>query len=879
MTIIEFVPFYFSASIAINLLCAAVVLSSGFKQYKPVYKSLFIACLIAVAYQYATWHYHRAINVEQSLFWLRCQTSIVIAGLPMYMLIFLQWGKQKISPVWLKSITVFCFFYLLYNLTSDYTIRFTSDLKLVEYSLFSNETVTRLTGTANQAGVGFHIFGLSVLLFLTFLAVKLYRQSKIALATILVVILVLQVASTGLAILIDIGVINFFYIGGLPFTILNVIACMTIATSLQYKSKSLDSEKDLRENLEAVFEGVAKGISGANTEEFYSNMMLELSKLSGARMAYIGIVSDVASNRIVTTKAVIQDNQQLENFSYSLNNIPDDLISTQDMVVARGDLHKKYPHLQLFKKFNAHTFVNMPMINDQRAYEGSIMLIFDTHVNDDHLMFQTLDIFASRAASEIQRSRLQNEIVKVAYYDQQTRLPNLAYLHESLDKQSDFNQLEGKQSALLIIDLKGFTDINRNLGFEQAELLMRNLGEKLQDYVSHQNLNQHGSGKIDTKIEECAMPMHLFRAGGNEFAIIINDVVGHSSGIVKAHWRTLHSIVCSPIEVAFQNVSLQCNAGAVVFPEQTNSKDDIKRAAETALQEAKNKNKNDLQLFDSSVLEKQDERAKLINLLHEQTQTPSELSAVYQPKVSPSGDLVGAEALIRWHSSTLGFVSPFEFIGVAEEVGLIEPIGNWMIDTVCQQINKWKTQGLVITGRVAINVSAIQLAQQDFVETISDITQKHNITPQQIEIELTESGLLTNLDDCFAKLERLRSMGFSVALDDFGTGYSSLSYLTDLPLDVLKIDRSFVNKIHEEKANKLAQSIVSIGQHMALSIVAEGVEELTQVEQLHAMGCQVFQGYYFAKPLNDEEFLVWAQAKNESGANHEKNQKIVDRES
>jgi EAL domain-containing protein (putative c-di-GMP-specific phosphodiesterase class I) len=216
------------------------------------------------------------------------------------------------------------------------------------------------------------------------------------------------------------------------------------------------------------------------------------------------------------------------------------------------------------------------------------------------------------------------------------------------------------------------------------------------------------------------------------------------------------------------------------------------------------------------------------------------------------------EALARWVNDELGFVSPAEFVELAEEVGSIHSLGFWVIETVCKQINAWKMASFVPTCRVAINVSAIQLAHIDFLPRLMQILSKHDINSTQIELELTESGLLHNLEQGIEQLQELRSLGFTIALDDFGTGYSSLSHLKDLPIDVLKIDRAFVSSMGDAKAKALASAIVTIGRNMELSVVAEGVEERSEVQSLTKMNCDVFQGYYFARPMKAEELSRWS---------------------
>lgn len=303
--------------------------------------------------------------------------------------------------------------------------------------------------------------------------------------------------------------------------------------------------------------------------------------------------------------------------------------------------------------------------------------------------------------------------------------------------------------------------------------------------------------------------------------------------------------------------------GITLFSSQGNSSvDELMKQADLAMYEAKSSGRNSLRFFDPEMQAAVTFRAELLTGLRDALRE-QQFRLYYQPQVDAEGHITGVEALIRWERPGLGLVSPADFIPVVEESGLIQPIGLWVLETACLQLACWAASPDKAKLTIAVNVSAIQFNRADFVGQVLAILQRTGANPQQLKLELTESLLVDKVDNVIAKMSELKAQGVGFSLDDFGTGYSSLAYLRRLPLDQLKIDRSFVRELLEDpNCVAIAQTIIVLGQTMKLLVIAEGVETENQRALLANLGCYAYQGYLFGRPLPIEQFdqLLIAQA-------------------
>jgi len=430
-------------------------------------------------------------------------------------------------------------------------------------------------------------------------------------------------------------------------------------------------------------------------------------------------------------------------------------------------------------------------------------------------------------------------------YDFKTGLSTSSHFKDRIDHEI----ARGKRGDYLFVVLSMTIDtikrVCETLGYSAAEQLVKACGQRLSDVLRE---------NIDTVaiMENFKGTSTVSLINQTEFGILLTDIkqVDHVTWVMK---RLLESFE-KPFQVKGDKIYMSCYFGASIFPHDGQTADELYRSAANACSFAQKHNGKDRYLFSSqSQNEIMANQLKIESRLHEAVQN-DELQLHYQPKVEAiTGRITGFEALLRWQSAHLGSVPPDQFIPVAESSGQINRIGDWVFYNACRQLRSWIDIGLEV-GTVAVNLSGIQLRQQNLASRIKDILEEFNIDSHLFEIELTESSFVNIYDQSFTILKQINDMGIRVIMDDFGTGYSSLSYLRNFPISALKIDKSFVSDIDKgENANQLVASIISIAHGLGLEVIAEGVEEKYQVDYLIALGCDSMQGYYFSRPVPQNE--------------------------
>jgi diguanylate cyclase (GGDEF)-like protein/PAS domain S-box-containing protein len=441
-----------------------------------------------------------------------------------------------------------------------------------------------------------------------------------------------------------------------------------------------------------------------------------------------------------------------------------------------------------------------------------------------------------------ERKEAEAFIYHLAYHDPLTGLANRVLFRDRLDMALRQAQRSERMLAVMIFDLDRFKVVNDTLGHAAGDQLLKLVAHRLQAMTR----------EADT----------FARLGGDEFALLVQEISAAED--TENIGRKLLNAMKPAFAVGGRDLFATTSIGIAIFPQHGRTSEDLLRNADVALYAAKHGGRNALSLFNPHAIDGQDEleiETGLRNAL-----ARDELVLHYQPQFA-AGDrhITGVEALLRWQNPTLGLVPPGRFIPLAEQTGLIEEIGEWCLDEACRQLASWQADGIAIP-RVAVNVSARQLRRPGFTERVVATLRRHGLQPQQLELELTESLLTDDPKRTLAIFAELRKEGIRIAIDDFGTGYSSLKYLADLPVDVLKIDQSFVARLHEQSESLyVTQAIIMLAQSMNIETVAEGVETVEQHAQLLALGAEEVQGYLLARPQPASEVAALVAALSREG--------------
>ncbi len=445
-----------------------------------------------------------------------------------------------------------------------------------------------------------------------------------------------------------------------------------------------------------------------------------------------------------------------------------------------------------------------------------------------------------------ERKAMDEKVQQLAFYDHLTQLPNRRLLQDRLQQAiSSVASKPNRRGALMLLDMDDFKALNDTWGHDVGDRFLVEVSQRLLQCVRD----------VDT----------VARLGGDEFVVILDDLDGDAFGHTrKVAEKILHS-VSQPYQLdlphaasAVQGYGYHCTSsvGVVLFGEQTSSVDELMKQADTAMYQAKGMGRNTFRFFDPEMQAEVAARAVVDNDLHHAIRQ-KEFTLYYQAQVDGSGRVTGAEALIRWQHPTRGLVSPAEFIAQAEVNGIIQPMGRWVLESACAQLVVWAAHPETAHLTLAVNISAVQFRSPDFVEHILRTLAATGANPKRLNLEVTESLLLSNVDEVIGKMVALKSRGLGFSLDDFGTGYSSLAYLKLLPLDQIKIDRSFVRDVLTD-TNDLAiiRIVVALADTMGVAVMAEGVETDAQRALLAANGCHAYQGYFFARPVPIDAFVT-----------------------
>ncbi|QBE62373.1 putative bifunctional diguanylate cyclase/phosphodiesterase [Pseudoduganella lutea] len=449
-----------------------------------------------------------------------------------------------------------------------------------------------------------------------------------------------------------------------------------------------------------------------------------------------------------------------------------------------------------------------------------------------------------------ERKRTEEQIRRLAYCDSLTGIPNRQAFLEMLERELVRSREHDRKFAILFMDLDAFKRINDTLGHNVGDLLLKAVSERLHetirpgDVVVHQAAGEPPRGGPERRGN------NLARLGGDEFTILIPDLERVEDALNVAH--RVKEAMRRPFHLDGHEICVTASIGISLYPHDGDDATSLLKYADTAMYHAKNCGKNNAKLYCSALTTRIMSHVKLETGLRRALQN-NELYLHYQPQIDVrSAQLVGVEALLRWRHPELGLVAPDDFIPLAEETGLIVPIGAWVLRTACMQVRAWQEQsGRAV--RVAVNLSARQFKDENLAQTVLSVLDETGLDPRLLELELTEGTLMDDAQATLSTLEQLRAIGVYLSIDDFGTGYSSMNYLKRFDVRALKIDRSFISGLPEDSENAaITRAIIAMAHGLKLAVVAEGVETAEQLQLLQQYGCDLAQGYLLGHPSPEE---------------------------
>ena len=838
----DYLSLIYVSTIGMNLMCGLFIIFSKLRQYGVQFNAVIACCILTSVYQFSTWQYHMSSDLSSSLFWLKAQSIIVLLTIIPVGLVYALWCDIKKTKHIFLLMSIPISILIIVNIISPYGMRYTAEIapSVNEFSLMGEQLVYRLTGVSSPWMLAYQVlclFALSVLI-----RWLLIHRSKLPpyAWNILLAILVLQVGATLLSGLSDKGAINLIYLGGLPFTLINLLCCFRFSSLLRQESEALEKLVYEREALEKILVTLSNTASAKNAVDFFKSVISALQNASGATTGIILVYDGHPKKKVVKTTIAVHHQKIIENFSFDIKLIPEEFRDPNNQHIITHGLFEQYPKVEFYTNIKARAMISVPMFNPYNEAIGVMSLYFKKDSQPDASFINVVKVCATRLAAEYTRELLVNELEKSAYYDYLTKLPNITRLNKFIGEAGEHLGKNNNSSIIIKIDLDGFSELNRRIGFDNSEKVLSVIGDRFLAYANDE--------------------VFIARTGGDEFTFVLLQASGDFDALIDLHWKALQSMLNTGIKLDSETIHLQCSGGSIIYPQDVPKDISVLRCVEFALREAKASGKNRLQPFNNQMVASINRRKRLEIDLKNALNTPGDdsLFVVFQPKVNEDGKLLGAEALSRWEHKHLGAISPVEFIELAESCGLINELGLWCAESVCSTLSTWKKEGFEPSGRIGINVSAQQFDEPQFVDKLMAILERFDIPPKKIDLELTESSLIKNIEQSIVTMKALRELDFSISLDDFGTGYSSLSYLKDLPLDYLKIDRSFVVDAERENSLHLLEAILSLGKNMKLRTVAEGIETVEQLSLLIDLECDIYQGYYFSRPLRPNNFWSWA---------------------
>ncbi len=600
-----------------------------------------------------------------------------------------------------------------------------------------------------------------------------------------------------------------------------------------------------RHKAESAITQIMEAVSTATGADFFTAMTEHMAEILKAdSCGVVQIIPDRSG--VVETLAYFYDGKILPNTQYPLQGTPcETIIGKQTQTYAR-DVQNSFPQDTHLCETSMESYVGIPLFDSHKKPLGLLFAMFRDPIENVEFNESVMRIFAARTSAEIERMQTEDHIRHMAYYDGLTNLPNREFLLDRLQQAIAHAKRHHSRLTVMMLDLDNFKKINDSLGHPVGDGLLKEVACRLQKCIR----------KEDT----------VARLGGDEFVILQADFETRESAInhINRIAKQLHESLKSHYQIAEHTLMISTSCGVSIYPDDGDSAELLIKHADTALYKAKENGRDNYQFFSNEMNVAAMERLEMESAIHHAIKL-KQFEVAYQPKVSVDGNcIIGAEILLRWNHPDLGYISPERFISVADETGQIIELGDFIFQEACKKTSElWcGVQCCDEIYSLSVNVSPRQFHQDDFVDKVQRTLQKYNTNPECIELEVTENILIEDTEKVSEKLSILKKMGIKISIDDFGTGYASLRYLQKLPIDMIKIDRSFIDHINDS-SNDLAivKTIITMAENLNLKVIAEGVETQQQLNILKNLNCEYYQGYLFSKPVNCDKFV--AMVKNQ----------------
>ncbi|WP_079525450.1 EAL domain-containing protein [Halobacillus hunanensis] len=594
------------------------------------------------------------------------------------------------------------------------------------------------------------------------------------------------------------------------------------------QSLSLTSYKEELEGLKRSVIEIGQSFSANVGQPFFDYLVKYLAKILQVETVLIG---ELMSGNVeqITAVSMFHKSTVSKGFTYLVKNTPcAEVVRGQEYYIPQR-AYELYPEDELLVENNFESYFGAPLLNSKREVIG-VLAIMDTSLRKNGPMSKALfRIFADRMANELSKRRTERELKHISQFDSLTGLVSRNYFKDLLAQQLDDSRQKDQQLAMIFIDLDNFKMINDTWGHERGD-------ELLKQFASHLN-------RIFAR-----MDCMISRISSDEFAVLLRG----ESDVVRAREKAediIHSMR-RPFFINKKEYYSTASVGVALYPQDAEEEEALLRYSDAAMHKAKRKGKNRYELYNPYMSEEMIDEMQRKQALHHALER-REFTLHYQPQVCGiTSKINGYEALIRWNQPLMGLLTPDHFISLAEESGAIIPIGEWVLIEACQQVKQWQEKFNRPDLHVSVNLSAEQFADRYLKDKIFKALRLAKLNASCLIIEITETMVLRDFDHSSVILGELRDHGIQVHLDDFGVGFSSLNYLSRLPVDAIKIDRSFVRQIGSDTSDvAIVSAIIAMAKSLNLQIIAEGVETEEHIDYLSDKGCHEYQGYYYSKPL------------------------------